>query len=276
MSARARPTSSPRRPSSSSTTRTARRRVWTRGDDTPATSDWGAFVAEAQRLRQRGGSVAVLAEPTASPSVRALRDRYVAATGARWITLSPHIEDAQALGTQQALGQPARPFARFSDADVIVSFDADFLGGDDPNSVSNNREFAASRRVDERGSMSRFYAVESTMTLTGGMADHRRAVKASAVPYVAAAIAQGLGVATGARSRSSAATPSRSSTPSSRTSGPPAGARRSSPATPSRPRSTRSSPPSTASSEAAWSSTSPSATGRPRRSAPNWRRSSAT
>ena len=176
------------------------RSVHTRRGDVAARSDWGAFVAEAGRLRQRGGRVVVLAEPSASPTVDALRDRYVAATGAQWITLGAHLDDTQALGTQAALGQPARMLPRFSDADVIVSLDADFLGAEDPNSVWNNREYAASRRVDERGSMSRLYAIESTMTMTGGMADHRLALKAGAVPFAAAAIAQGLGVATGAQS----------------------------------------------------------------------------
>ncbi len=177
------------------------RHVWTRGEGTPDRADWGSFVAEAARLRLQGGAVAVLAEPSASPTADALRDRFLAATpGARWITLGPHLDDAQALGTQQAFGQPARPLIRFSDADVVVSFDADFIGAEDANSVWNNRQYAASRRVDERGSMSRLYVVESTMTTTGGMADHRRAVKAGAVPFVAAAVAQGLGVSTGARS----------------------------------------------------------------------------
>ncbi len=177
------------------------RRVYTRRDDTQAPAEWGAFVAEAARLRQQGGRVAVLAAPSASPTVDALRDRYLAATpGARWITMGAHLDDPQALGTQQAFGQAARPLYRFSDAQVIVSLDADFLGAEDPNSVWNNRQYAASRRVDERGTMSRLYAVESTMTMTGGMADHRRAVKAGAVPFVAAGIAQALGVSTGARS----------------------------------------------------------------------------
>ena len=174
------------------------RHVWMRGEGEPARADWGAFVAAAGRLRAQPGAVAVLAEPSASPTADALRDRFLAATpGARWITLHPHLDDHQALGTQQALGQPARPLYRFAQADVIVSLDADFIGAEDPNSVWNNRQYAASRRVDERGSMSRLYAIESTMTTTGGMADHRKAVKAGAVPFVAAAIANGLGVSTG-------------------------------------------------------------------------------
>ncbi len=179
-------------------------RVVTRGGETTAASDWGAFVAEASRLRLRAAelNVAVLAEPSASPTLDEVRQRVEATyPNSRWITIGAHLDDYQALGTQQALGQPARPLYRFADADVIVSFDADFLGDEDANSVWNSRQYAASRRVDERGSMSRLYVVESTMTGTGGMADHRKAVKAGAVPFVAASVAAGLGVSTGARAQ---------------------------------------------------------------------------
>lgn len=178
------------------------RYVRTVGEVGPERADWGSFVAVAnQLLANRGRArVAVLAQPTASPTVEALRERFLQTyPGARWITLGTHLDDYQAFGTQQALGQPARPLYQFANADVIVSFDADFLAADDPNTVWNNRQYAASRRVDERGSMSRLYVTESTMTMTGGMADHRRAVKAGVVPFVAAAIAEELGVSTGAR-----------------------------------------------------------------------------
>ena len=71
--------------------------------------------------------------------------------------------------------------ANFSRAAVIVSFDDDFLSSTDTrNSVWNSREYAASRRVDTNGGrMSRLYVVESTMSATGGMADHRRRMRAS-------------------------------------------------------------------------------------------------
>ncbi|MEM1115828.1 MAG: Fe-S cluster-containing hydrogenase [Bacteroidota bacterium] len=177
------------------------RYVYARAGDDVRQADYGAFVAEANRLlaRRAGARVAVLAEPSASPALDALRQRFQTTfEGARWITLGAHLDDHPAMGVQQALGAPARPLYRFSEADVIVALDADFLGEEDPNSIWNSREYAASRRVDERGSMSRLYAIESTMTPTGGMADHRRAVKAGAVPFVAAAIAEALGVPTGA------------------------------------------------------------------------------
>ena len=134
------------------------RYVTSRSGDVAGRTDWEAFVAEASRLRLRSGGqrVAVLAGPSASPTTDALRTQFEAAyPGTRWITLGAHLEDAQALGTQQALGQPARPLYRFEGADVIVSLDADFLGAEDANEVWNSRQYAASRRVDERGSMSR-------------------------------------------------------------------------------------------------------------------------
>ena len=181
------------------------RHVWHRATDgEPGRADWGSFIGEANRLLTNAGALrlAVLAEPSSSATQAALRQQLLATyPNARWITLGDHLDDYAALGTQQALGRPARPLYRFSEADVIVSFDADFLGSEDPNSVWNSREYAASRRVEGRPAgrvpMSRLYAVESTMTTTGGMADHRLAFKAGAVPFVAAAIAQGLGVGTG-------------------------------------------------------------------------------
>ncbi len=178
------------------------RSVWRRapGAADAQRADWGAFVAEAGRLR--GQRLAVLAAPTASDTVAGLRTQLAAAfPGLTWITVPDGVEDTAALGTQAAFGRPARPLYRFSEADVIVSFDADFLGTEDANSVWNNREYAASRRVEGRAAgrapMSRTYVVESCMTITGGMADHRVAVKAGLVPFVAAAVAAGLGVDTG-------------------------------------------------------------------------------
>ena len=173
-------------------------------------ADWGAFVAEANRLLARRGelALAVLASPSASPTEEALlqqiRQTY---PNTRVLTVGPHGDDAQTLGTQAALGRPARPLYRFSEADVIVSLDADFLAAEDPNSVWNNREYAASRRMDGpeqaareasgRPSMSRLYAAESTMTMTGGMADHRVAMKAGKVPFFGAALAGRLGAGAG-------------------------------------------------------------------------------
>ncbi|MEM1041563.1 MAG: TAT-variant-translocated molybdopterin oxidoreductase [Bacteroidota bacterium] len=150
---------------------------------------WSDFVRLARRLGSQ--RVAVLAEPTSSPTVRRLRDQL--AGTAEWITYRNTGDDPAALGLQGVAGRPLRPLYRFSEAQTIVSFDADFLSGD--NSVYNSREYAFSRRVMEpTDDMSRLYVAESAYTQTGGMADHRRRMKAGMVPFFAAAVAARLGL----------------------------------------------------------------------------------
>ena len=126
------------------------RHVWTRDASAGGAGEratWGSFVGVAGRLvAQRGAArVAVIASPSGSPTQEALRARFLQTyPNAQWVELGPHLDDTQALGTQAALGQPARPLYRFADADVVVALDADFLASEDPNTVWNNRQYAAS------------------------------------------------------------------------------------------------------------------------------------
>ena len=72
-----------------------------------------------------------------------------------------------------------------------MSLDADFLGAADPDAIANSRAFAERRTPDENGrGMNRLYVVEPTLTLTGGMADHRLPLAANAVPDFALALAR--------------------------------------------------------------------------------------
>ena len=173
-------------------------------------STWRDFVTFAQRFAIGGANrrVAVLAEPTSSPTLLALRQQLESTfPESRWITYRAEGDDAERLGLQQAAGSPVRPLYRFSNAQVIVSLDADFLGPQEPNFVSNTAEFAESRRLTSPDDeISRLYVAESTFSLTGGMADHRIRARASDIPSIAAALAAelGLGSAGGAGSQTSA------------------------------------------------------------------------
>ena len=142
-----------------------------------------------------GTRLAVLAEPTSSPTALRLRDRLAQRfPSVEWITYRGTGDHAASLGAQEAAGRPLRPLYRFAQARTIVSFDADFLSGE--NAVFNAREYADSRRVEgPESTMSRLYVVESAYTPTGGMADHRLPLKAGAVPFFAAAVASALGEA---------------------------------------------------------------------------------
>ncbi|MDR3755091.1 MAG: 4Fe-4S dicluster domain-containing protein, partial [Terracidiphilus sp.] len=75
-----------------------------------------------------------------------------------------------------------------SQADVIVSLDADFLSGASyPGFHKLVRDYAARRKQPENG-MNRLYAVESTTTTTGMKAEHRLGLRASEIPYFAKAL----------------------------------------------------------------------------------------
>ncbi len=61
----------------------------------------------------------------------------------------------------------------FEKAKVILAIDSDFLGLEADN-VRNARQFAENRRVlTQNATMNRLYSVESSISITGGMADHR-------------------------------------------------------------------------------------------------------
>ena len=98
------------------------------------------------------------------------------------------------------LGRPLRAVPRLDEAAVIVSVDADLFGPTEPLSVKYNRDFATGRMLRDstkagEAAMNRLYVLESGFTITGSMADHRRAVKPSAIPAVVAAIAANIGLA---------------------------------------------------------------------------------
>ncbi|MGX8012832.1 TAT-variant-translocated molybdopterin oxidoreductase [Mesorhizobium sp. ORM8.1] len=140
-----------------------------------------------------GQGLALLVEATTSPTTKA----QIEALKLRYPRLRVFRHDALATvcgeqATMKLFGRALTPIYHFDRADVIVSLDADYLG-DGPGRLAYARDFASRRRVrSPADSMSRLYAVESTPTITGAAADHRRAVRASAVEGIAAMIKTGL------------------------------------------------------------------------------------
>jgi MoCo/4Fe-4S cofactor protein with predicted Tat translocation signal len=120
-----------------------------------------------------GEGVVVLVERTSSPTVarlvKQLKSKY------------PNVKVAMQGGAPQA----TRPIYSLADAEVIVSLDADFLGGG-ADQLRLTREFAQSRKsVDEKHKMSRLYVTEPTYTITGSNADERLAIGASKIGKLA-------------------------------------------------------------------------------------------
>ena len=98
-------------------------------------------------------------------------------------------------GSRLAFGEYVDAQYAIEKADVILSFDADFMCTG-PSGLKHARAFASRRRIEgDRSLQNRFYAVESDPTHTGSKADHRLPMRASEIEGFARAVAMQLGVA---------------------------------------------------------------------------------
>ena len=165
-----------------------------------AVSTWQSFhqaLDAALKIEDaRGGAgLRILTEAIDSPTLlgqlAAILARY---PQAKWCQHEPAVAHLEPLGAFFAY--PEGPFTtsyRLAEANVIVSLDADFLHSG-PGAVRYAREFVERRRAYSDRPLNRLYAIESTLTGTGAMADHRLALKPSRMPTLVAALAHAVGV----------------------------------------------------------------------------------
>jgi MoCo/4Fe-4S cofactor protein with predicted Tat translocation signal len=155
------------------------------------------FLAELSKQFQakRGTGLSFLIERNTSPSRARLQGIIKKKfPQAKWYVYDPVDLDIHRRAASAAFGAPLKPQYHFDKANVILSLDCDFIGGEED--VHNNiRQFAAKRKIEKpEDSMSRLYIVEALMSLTGINADHRLRIPSSAVAQFASAIAAQLGV----------------------------------------------------------------------------------
>jgi molybdopterin-containing oxidoreductase family iron-sulfur binding subunit len=150
-------------------------------------------AATAQESRQ-GGGIRILSESVSSPTLAGqIQDLMTRLPGVTWHRWDPAVSDNVHAGTRLAFGEAVDPHYRFDQADVILSFDCDFLCAS-RDGVRYSREFSRRRRPDQLDRMNRLYAIESMPSLTGSKADHRYAVRPGAIHHAAIAIARACGV----------------------------------------------------------------------------------
>ncbi|HSN55560.1 MAG TPA: TAT-variant-translocated molybdopterin oxidoreductase [Candidatus Sulfomarinibacteraceae bacterium] len=169
----------------------SRRLVERRGDQEFVRS-WDDFAAwAAERFAGDGRGAAILAEPSSSPTMARLRRHFTETfPAARWVEYQPISRDAERDGLAFAYGRPLRAVPYLDRALVVACFDADPLF-EHPASTRLARHIAESRQPS-RERMSRLWVAEPAFSITGGRADHRAAVPASAVPAVLARVAREL------------------------------------------------------------------------------------
>lgn len=153
-----------------------------------------AFRAGIDENRADGGAgVRFLTGTVTSPT---LQDQFkqiqAELPNAKWAQFEPVNDDNVLEGAKLSFGSPSQPVYKFDKAERILSLDADFFSGFNSRYAS---DFAKSRELnEEKKEMSRLYAVETTFTLVGAKADHRKAVKPSEMVEIAKSIAGALGV----------------------------------------------------------------------------------
>ena len=168
------------------------------GEIRPWSSFLGAINAALTAQQPlKGAGLRILTESVNSPTLAAqIRDLLTRFPAAQWHQWDPASRDNARAGSKLAFGQFADAQYRFEQADVILSLDADFLGGG-PGALRYAREFTKRRRPEDAEHMNRLYVIESMPTSTGARADHRLPAKPSAVGVLAGDIAAALGVAGG-------------------------------------------------------------------------------
>ncbi|MHB8635656.1 MAG: TAT-variant-translocated molybdopterin oxidoreductase [Fimbriimonadaceae bacterium] len=158
------------------------------------------FAQEARKAlvpqQAKGGAgLRILTETVTSPSLAAqINDLLKVYPQARWHVYDSVDTESHRVASEVAFGAHYDVQYNLAQAEVIVALDSDFLQGR-PDSVLLARQFAEGRRnFAAKGSMSRLYSVESSMSITGASADHRWPVRPSEVAGFASALAAAIGV----------------------------------------------------------------------------------
>src|ERR1017187_7175134 len=152
-------------------------------------SDWPSYESEwaqhrATFLEAHGEGLALVTEPTTSPTLRRELQRVLGRfPKARWYQHTP------LAGYEIDGHQPDYDFAK---ADVILAIGSDFLYRH-PAALRYGRAFSGRRRVENgKARVNRFYAMESTPTVTGAMADFRLPVSPTRLRVVLDALARAI------------------------------------------------------------------------------------
>ena len=145
-------------------------------------------------LSTDGQGLAFLAEESTSPTrARMQRELLEKFPRAVWAEYEPVDSNNPEIATKRLFGRRLRPHYRLRKTRRVLSLDTDFLHKE-PGNLKYARDFADGRRFLHAGEaepdkMNRLYQVESALTVTGSMADHRLRLSTGQIPAFAALVA---------------------------------------------------------------------------------------
>ena len=160
------------------------------------TSSFGKFqqdFATAAQQSKGGEGIYFLSETITSPTLAAqwkqVQQKYPQAKLVQW---EPVNQDSSRVASKAAFGDYMDAQYKLEEADIIVSLDADFLGGiAHPGFLPLSAAYAERHRYEEGKTPNRLYVVETMPTVTGMKAEHRLGLKPSEVVSFAQALAGG-------------------------------------------------------------------------------------
>ncbi len=144
-------------------------------------TSWADLDAKVISGLKAGNKIRIVTHTMMSPTGKKALAKLVAMyPGAKVITYDPVSSAAILAANETTFGDRVIPNYKFQNADVIVTFDADFLGNwISPTEYSYN--YAKNRVIKDvkNPKLSRLIALESGMSLTGSNADNRILIKPS-------------------------------------------------------------------------------------------------
>jgi molybdopterin-containing oxidoreductase family iron-sulfur binding subunit len=154
------------------------------------TSEWADFQAafsSAVKKSGNGAGIYFLSETITSPTLAAqwkqVQAKYPSAKLVQW---EPVNCDSSRAASKAAFGSYMDAQYKLENADVILSLDADFLGGiAQPGFLPMAAAYAQRHRYEAGKTMNRMYVVETMATVTGFKAEHRLALKPSEIAVFA-------------------------------------------------------------------------------------------
>ena len=156
-----------------------------------------AFRSALDKLKTRqGAGLCILTENVTSPTLDAQmtelldKDHF---PKAKWYQYEPAGRSTVLEGAKLAFDEYVNTHYNFRKADVVLALDADFLLAG-PGTLRYTHDYSERRRVRTKDTtpdklkMNRLYAVECSLNNTGGVADHRLALRPSQIEVFAQAL----------------------------------------------------------------------------------------
>ncbi|HVH27761.1 MAG TPA: 4Fe-4S dicluster domain-containing protein [Vicinamibacterales bacterium] len=167
------------------------------------------ILATLDRMKQEGRAVRVLTSTVTSPTTAAVIADFLSGfANGRHVSYDPISSAAILEAHAQTHGARLLPQYHFDQADVIVSFDADFLGAW-ISPLQHARGYASRRRASETSPTKSYHVqIESRLSLTGSNADRRLRVAPGEVGHVATHLAAKIAQRAGASFAAAGLTPS--------------------------------------------------------------------